>query len=121
MIDCSRKNEVLNGTLTLNSSGDSVTWCNSDVDDENHSTYLSSNTMTHCSDNSCFEINSTLNYLSDHMVSCDYTFLDMKYIQGYSYNEIGTEFNMNSTTISNRVNYIKGKLKECIGDNILME
>jgi DNA-directed RNA polymerase specialized sigma24 family protein len=36
----------------------------------------------------------------------------MKYVQGYDYNEIGKEFNLTSSTISNKVNYIKTKLKK---------
>jgi DNA-directed RNA polymerase specialized sigma24 family protein len=36
----------------------------------------------------------------------------MKYVQGYNYCEIGKEFNTTSSTISNKVNYIKTKLKK---------
>jgi DNA-directed RNA polymerase specialized sigma24 family protein len=38
----------------------------------------------------------------------------MKYVQGYDYCEIGQEFNISSNTASNRVNYIKTKLKETL-------
>lgn len=59
-----------------------------------------------------FEDNSTLTYLSSQISPNDYKMLDMKYNQGYNYSEIGNFFNMTSTTISNRVNYLKSKLKK---------
>jgi DNA-directed RNA polymerase specialized sigma24 family protein len=42
----------------------------------------------------------------------------MKYLQGYDYNEIGKEFNVSSSTVSNKVNYIKTKLKKQNADLI---
>lgn len=59
-----------------------------------------------------FENCSSINYVSNQLTPQDYTLLDMKYVQGYDYNEIGKEFNVTSSTISNRVNYIKTKLKK---------
>jgi len=41
----------------------------------------------------------------------------MKYVQGYGYNEIGQEFNLTSVTVSNKVNYIKSKLKKQLSDD----
>jgi DNA-directed RNA polymerase specialized sigma24 family protein len=41
----------------------------------------------------------------------DCAFLNMKYSLGYNYDEIGTEFNISSNTVSNRVNYLKTKAK----------
>lgn len=58
-----------------------------------------------------FESIDTLKHLSKQISSTDYTLLEMKYLQGYDYKEIGEEFNLTSTTVSNRVNYIKTKLK----------
>ena len=80
--------------------------------------YLTSNntelkqqqTFTSC--NTDFENCSTINFVSDQLTPQDYTLLDMKYMQGYNYCEIGSEFNVTSSTISNRVNYIKTKLKK---------
>ena len=60
-----------------------------------------------------FDNMSSINYISEQITTQDFTLLDMKYIQGYDYNEIGCEFNVTSSTISNRVNYIKTKLKKC--------
>lgn len=59
-----------------------------------------------------FENCSSINYISTQLSATDFTLLDMKYVQGYDYNEIGKEFNLTSSTISNRVNYIKTKLKK---------
>lgn len=59
-----------------------------------------------------FENCNLISYISGQLTSQDYTLLDMKYVQGYNYAEIGSEFNVTSTTISNRVNYIKTKLKK---------
>jgi RNA polymerase sigma factor (sigma-70 family) len=62
--------------------------------------------------NTDFESSSSVAYLSSQLSPEDYTLLSMKYVQGYDYNEIGSEFNLTSTTVSNRVNYIKTKLKK---------
>ena len=72
----------------------------------------SSFTTNGCGADYEFENCSSINLLSDQITPQDYTLLDMKYMQGYNYNEIGNEFNVSSNTISNRVNYIKTKLKK---------
>lgn len=59
-----------------------------------------------------FDNKSTLSYLSSQLSLDDYMMLDMKYNQGYNYTEIGKQFNLSSTTVCNRVNYIKTKLRE---------
>ena len=65
-----------------------------------------------CSADYDFENCSSINFITYQLTPQDYTLLDMKYVQGYDYNEIGSEFNVSSNTISNRVNYIKTKLKK---------
>lgn len=69
-------------------------------------------TTSNCSADFDFENCSSISYISGQLTPQDYTLLDMKYVQGYDYNEIGSEFNLTSSTISNRVNYIKTKLKK---------
>lgn len=59
-----------------------------------------------------FDNCSSISYITTQLSPTDYTFLDMKYVLGYDYNEIGAEFNLTSSTVSNRVNYIKTKLKK---------
>lgn len=65
-----------------------------------------------CTDIMDFDNVNTVNYISEQLDNRDFTLLNMKYLQGYSYDEIGKEFNLTSTTVSNRVNYIKTKLKK---------
>jgi len=72
------------------------------------STYLTST----CAADFEYENCDSVDFISNQLTPQDFTFLDMKYIQGYSYDEIGSEFNLTSTTVSNKVNYIKSKLKK---------
>lgn len=69
-------------------------------------------TVSNCCAGIEFENCNSINYISTQLSAIDFTLLDMKYVQGYDYNEIGKEFNVTSSTISNRVNYIKTKLKK---------
>jgi len=64
------------------------------------------------SNNSEFENCDAINYISSQISPTDYGLLNMKYVQGYSHCEIGKEFNLTSSTVSNRINYIKTKLKK---------
>ena len=73
---------------------------------------MGNSTFTVGCSNDDFENCSSINYISTQLAPQDFTLLDMKYVQGYDYNEIGSEFNLTSSTISNRVNYIKTKLKK---------
>ena len=119
MIDKSRVFDVLRGTITLDglsdpttiSNGGDITVSNSSVTnwspDENNFFYTSSYTTE-------FENCDAVSHISNQIESCDFAFLNMKYSEGYNYNEIGVEFNMTSNTISNRVNYIKSKIKDKI-------
>lgn len=98
---------------------------------QNASLTMSSDTTTYTSDgsthiytsNNCdfieFENTVSVNYVSNQLKSCDFTFLNMHYGYGYSYCEIGNEFNVSSNTVSNRVNYIKNKLKKCNNKEII--
>ena len=91
---------------TANASSNALEWSTSD----NCVTFAASGSIT-CS-NTDFENCSSINYITTQLSPADYTLLDMKYVQGYDYNEIGKEFNLTSSTISNKVNYIKTKLKK---------
>jgi RNA polymerase sigma factor (sigma-70 family) len=117
MIDKWRSNTI---TLTGNSTVLSVD-ANMGIDISGYITSTStgtiaSNQSTFTTSNCCagmeFENCSSINFISNQITPEDYTLLDMKYVQGYDYNEIGMEFNVTSSTISNRVNYIKSKLKK---------
>ena len=118
MVDKWRGNTI---TLTGNSSVITVSTDGTGVDISSGGGYTTSNTanidvnastFTTCCAGMEFENCNTINYVSDQLSPQDFTMLDMKYVQGYSYNEIGSEFNVTSSTISNKVNYIKTKLKK---------
>lgn len=98
-----------NSTVTLEGINDSI-YITSDTTD------FPDDSITFTTNNSCagveFENCSSINYICTQLSAQDYTLLDMKYMQGYDYTEIGSEFNVTSSTISNRVNYIKSKLKK---------
>ena len=66
----------------------------------------------HNTTNSTYETNNTLSYVTSQISTTDCTLLTMKYIYGYNYCEIGCEMNTSPSTVSNRVNYIKTKLKK---------
>lgn len=68
----------------------------------NSSTYFGNIEIDNCT---------AVNYISKNISAEEYALLDMKYVQGYNYKEIGLEFNMTSSTVSNKVNYLKTKLK----------
>jgi RNA polymerase sigma-70 factor (ECF subfamily) len=59
-----------------------------------------------------FEINNSISYASSNINSEDLKMLNMKYVEGYNYSEIGDHFNLTSDTVSNKVNYLKTKLKK---------
>jgi RNA polymerase sigma factor (sigma-70 family) len=61
-----------------------------------------------------FENNNAISYISSQLSPTDFTLLDMKYVQGYDYKEIGSEFQLTSSTVSNKINYIKTKLKKSL-------
>lgn len=60
---------------------------------------------------SSFELNDMLTTITSTINDDDLQLLKMKYFSGYSYNEIAKEFNVTSATVSNKVNYIKTKIK----------
>lgn len=126
MIDKSRCSHYINGTITLTDIDDSITIDNSSYAVSNNTTLFDGNVQaTFTSSNSAdlinFENATSINYVSDQLESCDFSFLNMHYVYGYTYCEIGTEFNVSSNTVSNRVNYIKDKLKKKNSEEFIYE
>jgi RNA polymerase sigma factor (sigma-70 family) len=119
MVDKWRNNSI---TLTGSNTNCVISYSTDMVDIGNNGSYVTSNTAALlegssfttncCSADYEFENCSSINLIVDQITPQDYTLLDMKYMQGYNYCEIGSEFNVSSSTISNRVNYIKTKLKK---------
>lgn len=58
------------------------------------------------------ETSDSINFISNNTNPNDYHLLTMKYKEGYNYNEMETEMGVSSSTLSNRINYIKTKLKK---------
>jgi RNA polymerase sigma factor (sigma-70 family) len=85
------------GVLTTTNNADCITYANS--------------TITSCN-TADFENCNTITYISSQVSPSDFHLLNMKYMQGYSHCEIGQEFQLTSSTVSNRINYIKTKLKK---------
>lgn len=118
MIDKWRSNSCCTTLFTNSGTFTNTSDCLYNASNTNSTGFLASNTLSFsssnnfCSTNNAFEISNSINYISTQLSPQDFTLLDMKYIQGYDYNEIGKEFNVTSSTISNRVNYIKTKLKK---------
>jgi RNA polymerase sigma factor (sigma-70 family) len=65
-----------------------------------------------------FENTNAVSFISSQLSPVDFTLLDMKYVQGYDYKEIGSEFQLTSSTISNKINYIKTKLKKTLPEDV---
>ena len=79
----------------------------------------SNGTITTTNSTSCnFENANAVSFISTQLSPADYTLLDMKYVQGYDYKEIGSEFQITSSTVSNKINYIKTKLKKTMPGDI---
>lgn len=131
MIDKWRKNSFVVSSNTYNFSANSLnltytsTGYNAEITENNefqtitNSGTLSLNPSFSTSFNADFDNCSSVSYLSTQLSPVDFTLLDMKYVQGYDYCEIGKEFNISSTTASNRINYLKTKLKKNNPEEVL--
>jgi RNA polymerase sigma factor (sigma-70 family) len=125
MIDKNRANSITMTSLStstlflaVNNSG-SLSWVDGGITTTNNTNCLaftSSGSYTSC--NADFENCSSVNYITSQLSPAEFTLLNMKYVQGYDYDEIGKEFNVTSSTISNKVNYIKTKIKKQNADLI---
>lgn len=105
--------------LTLTSCGYTGSYFNSTFTVNNPSIVSSSNNCGCSNSASCnFENANAVNYISKQLSPSDFALLDMKYVQGYDYKEIGSEFQITSSTVSNKINYIKTKLKKSVSEDI---
>ena len=104
-----------NAAQNLTFNGESTAWAIGNVcqtSNINGTLSVSNNASFSVSNAVEFENCDAINYISTQISPTDYGLLNMKYIQGYSHCEIGKEFNLTSSTVSNRINYIKTKLKK---------
>lgn len=95
---------------TLSGNGLQLTKSIDFFSDSSNSLYELNNDLT--VNHTYFENDNYIHHLSKQISEFDYEMLNMKYIQGYNYNEIGLKYNITSSTVSNRINYIKSKLKK---------
>jgi len=65
-----------------------------------------------CQDNfeEKFATDNTLNYITSDLDHESERMIKMKYVEGYSHNEIGQVYSLTSSTVSNKINYTKSKL-----------
>jgi RNA polymerase sigma factor (sigma-70 family) len=56
----------------------------------------------------------TINYATSNLDKDTTNMIKMKYVEGYSHNEIGDMYALTSSTVSNKINYAKNKLKNKI-------
>lgn len=64
-----------------------------------------------------FYNNNTLNHITSDLDIQSKTMMEMKYVEGYSYNEIGAVYSLTSSTVSNKINYTKTKLNKRLKEN----
>jgi RNA polymerase sigma-70 factor (ECF subfamily) len=59
-----------------------------------------------------FSNNNTLNYITSDLDEDSNDMIHKKYVEGKTHKEIGVHYSMTSTTISNKISYIKTKMKK---------
>lgn len=103
-------NSCNNDDYILTSSTGNTVWCDDNFNICNTDVFTGNSSYT--TSDTVFENQDTVSYITTQISNADYNLLNMKYIQGYNYKEIGQQFNLTSSTVSNKVNYIKTKLKK---------
>lgn len=64
-----------------------------------------------------FSMNSTLNYITSDLDEDSTDMIHKKYVEGKTHKEIGVHYSLTSTTVSNKINYIKTKMRKKMKDN----
>ena len=119
MIDRARKNENNPIQASLNSIDGSLSFYTTTCDLNLDSNITASSTSSYDMPRSFaappdqqMENKEALDFISNKIGLEDFHLLNMKYSEGYDYNEMEKEMKVSSNTISNRVNYVKSKLKK---------
>ena len=116
MIDRARKNENNPIQASLDSIDGSLSfYCNTtdlggDLTVNTTSNFSTPTSFTSQPDQE-METNDSLDFISNKIGIKDFHLLNMKYGEGYDYKDMEKEMKMSSNTISNRVNYVRSKLK----------
>jgi RNA polymerase sigma-70 factor (ECF subfamily) len=66
------------------------------------------------SNENSYSLQETLNYATSKLDKDTTDMIHKKYVEGYSHNEIGNMYALTSSTVSNKINYAKNKLKNHI-------
>jgi len=61
-----------------------------------------------------FSAKQVLTYGISNIDDQTHTMMKMKYVEGYSHNEIGEVYSLTSSTVSNKINYAKSKISKKI-------
>lgn len=61
-------------------------------------------------------VNQTLNYITSDLDGTSMDMLQQKYIEGRSHKEIAIQYSLTSSTVSNKINYTKSKIRKKIND-----
>lgn len=64
-----------------------------------------------------FSNNSTLNYITSELDDDSTDMIHKKYVEGKTHKEIGVHYSLTSSTVSNRINYIKTKMRKKMENN----
>jgi RNA polymerase sigma factor (sigma-70 family) len=62
-----------------------------------------------------YSVNQTLNYITSDVDVESMDMLRKKYVEGKSHKEIGVHYSLTSSTVSNKINYTKTKIRKKIG------
>lgn len=124
MIDKARKNEnkpievrydttTTDGTLCLYSDPTTFTCGSSGADITVGFTHTSNyQPISFSQPDQDMENKDALDFISHRIGINDFHLLNMKYKEGYDYKEMESEMKLSSNTLSNRVNYVRTKLKK---------
>lgn len=61
-----------------------------------------------------FQIKQTINYATSNLDEQTNDMIKKKYVEGYTHDEIGNMYALTSSTVSNKINYAKNKMKSKI-------
>lgn len=118
MIDKSRKKKPTYVSFTSNTFNSDDSTYDSSINNSYNGTFTNLNTLNilepacdTVSPHDVLEISDQLKHISNKIGMDNYLMLKMKYSDGYSYDEIAKEFQSDSGIISNKLNYIRKKIK----------
>lgn len=61
-----------------------------------------------------YSVKQTVSFVTSSLDAEEHDMIKKKYVEGYSHNEIGDMYSLTSTTVSNKINYAKSKIRDKI-------